>query len=75
MMNEQAEISENQPLPTTSDMLFEKLQSLEIAYELHHHAPIFTVEEGEPFKKDIPGVHCRSLFLRDKKKKMFLVID
>ncbi len=73
-MSEQAKTLKNQPLPTTPDMLFEKLQSLDIAYELHHHDPIFTVEEGEPLKKDIPGVHCRNLFLRDKKKKMFLLV-
>ncbi|GJL85877.1 MAG: prolyl-tRNA editing protein [Micavibrio sp.] len=73
-MSEQAKTLENQPLPTTSGMLFENLQSLDIAYNLHNHKPIFTVEEGEPLKKDIPGLHCRNLFLRDKKKKMFLVV-
>jgi len=62
------------PLPTSPEQLFEKLQGIDIAYELHHHAPIFTVEEGEPLKRDIPGLHCRNLFLRDKKKKMFLVV-
>lgn len=65
---------ENAPLPTTPDNLFDILQSLDIAYELHHHAPIFTVEEGEPLKAAIAGVHCRNLFLRDKKKNMYLVV-
>lgn len=62
------------PLPTTPDDLFGVLQALDIQYELYHHAPIFTVEEGEHLKAEIPGVHCRNLFLRDKKKRMFLVV-
>lgn len=61
-------------LPTTPDDLFVLLESLNIPYSLHHHPPIFTVAEGEHLKENIPGVHCRNLFLRDKKKKMFLVV-
>ena len=62
------------PLPTSPEKLLETLQSLDIAYELHAHEPIFTVAEGEHLKAHIPGIHCRNLFLRDKKKKMFLVV-
>lgn len=62
------------PLPTTSDALLQNLQKLDVSYALHQHAPIFTVEEGEHLKASIPGLHCRNLFLRDKKKKMFLVV-
>lgn len=62
------------PLPTTSDALLQNLQKLDVSYVLHKHAPIFTVEEGEHLKASIPGLHCRNLFLRDKKKKMFLVV-
>jgi len=68
------ETSVESPLPTTPEALFEILERLDISYELHHHAPIFTVEEGEHLKADIPGTHCRNLFLRDKKKRMFLVV-
>jgi Ala-tRNA(Pro) deacylase len=67
-------MSEEKPLPTSSDALLGKLAEMNIAYSLHRHAPIFTVEEGEPLKKSIPGVHCRNLFLRDNKEKMFLVV-
>ena len=62
-----------QDLPTTPDDLFKILQQLKIPYDLHHHAPIFTVEEGVHLKAEIPGTHCRNLFLRDKKKRMFLI--
>jgi Ala-tRNA(Pro) deacylase len=62
-----------QPPPTSPQDLFEILQRLDIQYELHTHPPFFTVEEGVEFEKDIPGLHCRNLFLRDKKKKNFLI--
>lgn len=62
------------PLPTSPEDLFVLLQSLDITYSLHHHPPIFTVAEGEHLKASIPGVHCRNLFLRDKKKNTFLVV-
>ncbi len=61
-------------LPTTPQDLFEILQSLGIKYDLHHHAPTFTVEESDKLKGEIAGVHCRNLFLRDKKKQNFLVV-
>lgn len=62
------------PLPTTPEDLFALLQSLNISYSLHHHPPIFTVAEGLHLKESIPGLHCRNLFLRDKKKNAFLVV-
>lgn len=61
-------------LPTAPDDLFKLLQGLGIPYSLHHHPPIFTVAEGEHLKSAIPGVHCRNLFLRDKKENHFLVV-
>jgi Ala-tRNA(Pro) deacylase len=50
------------------------LDNLEINYQIFDHAPIFTVAEGEHLKANIPGTHCRNLFVRDKKEKMFLVV-
>jgi Ala-tRNA(Pro) deacylase len=61
-------------LPTTPDQLFKLLGNLGINYTLFRHDPIFTVAEGEHLKKEIPGVHCRNLFLADKKKVMYLVV-
>ena len=62
------------PLPTSPAALLEFLDALGVTYKVHDHDPIFTVEEGLHLKASIPGVHCRNLFLRDKKKKMFLVV-
>lgn len=65
---------EEKLLPVTSEMLFSHLEKIGVFYALHHHAPFFTVQDGLEVEKDIPGIHCRNLFLRDKKKAMFLVV-
>lgn len=61
-------------LPTSTEQLLGRLQAIDITYKIYDHSPIFTVAEGEHLKKEIPGVHCRNLFLRDKKGVMFLVV-
>lgn len=73
-MNQTKAITPPEPLPTNPEQLFEILNMLSIPYSLHHHAPIFTVAEGEYLKANIPGIHCRNLFLADKKKIMYLVV-
>ena len=62
------------PLPTPPKKLLEILQALDILYTVYDHEPTFTVAESDKLKADIPGVHCRNLYLRDKKKKNFLVV-
>lgn len=61
-------------LPTTPDDLMAHLRALGIAFTLHHHKAVFTVAEAMEVEHDIPGAHCRNLFLRDKKKNNFLVV-
>lgn len=61
-------------LPTTPQMLLNYLENLHISYKLFNHQPIFTVAEGEHLKEQIPGIHCRNLFVRDKQESMFLVV-
>lgn len=60
-------------LPTSPQQLLDQLKSLNIQYKLHEHEAVFTVAESEQVDAQIPGTHCRNLFLRDKKKKNFLV--
>lgn len=60
-------------LPTTPDALLARLDELGIAYTLHHHKAVYTVAESEAVDADIPGTHCRNFFLRDKKKRNFLL--
>ena len=55
--------------------VFETLESLNIAYVLHKHPPVYTVEEAKMHAEGIEGLHCKNLFLRDQKgKKHFLVV-
>lgn len=61
-------------LPTSAEALLAQLEAMGITYDLHHHEAVFTVAESEKLDASIPGVHCRNLFLRDKKKKNYLVV-
>lgn len=45
------------------------LQSHQIIYNLYEHPAVYTCEEAEKYCGDIPGLACKNLFLRDKKKK------
>lgn len=67
-------IVQTEDLPTSPESLMETLKSLSIDFTLHHHEAVYTVAESEKVDANIPGTHCRNLFLRDKKKKNFLVV-
>ncbi len=73
-MSEPAEEQELPALPTTPQTLLNLLQELDIAYKIHEHQAVFTVGESSSINADIPGIHCRNLYLRDKKKKNFLIV-
>lgn len=59
--------------PATPEILLAALVGLGIKYQIHHHRPLFTVADGLEIERGIPGAHCRNLFLRDPKERMFLV--
>jgi Ala-tRNA(Pro) deacylase len=61
-------------VPATPDELFARLSSLGIATETVWHAPVFTVEEAQAARGDMPGTHCKCLFLRDKKGALWLMV-
>lgn len=61
-------------MPASPDDLFARLAQLGIATETHHHAPAFTVEQGNEVWGNIPGIHCKNLFLKDAKGKLWLVV-
>lgn len=62
------------PPPTTPDALLARLAALGIAAVTHAHAPLFTVEESKALRGSLPGGHCKSLFLKDKKSRLWLVV-
>jgi len=76
-MNSQADnILQNQSgdLPVTPVDLLGFFDKIGVNYTVYKHEPVFSVAESTHLTETIPGVHCRNLFLRDKKKKMFLVV-
>jgi Ala-tRNA(Pro) deacylase len=61
-------------MPLTPDQLFRRLEALGIAYRTYHHPPVFTVGEAVALRGELPGGHCKSLFLKDKKGGLWLVV-
>src|SRR5262245_11402565 len=61
------------PMPTTPDDLFAYLDRLGIAHPTVSHPPLFTVEESQVLRGQIPGGHTKNLFLKDKKGALYLV--
>lgn len=61
--------------PRTPDQLLERLRGLGIAARTLEHPAVFTVEEARRYRGDLPGTHTKSLFLRDKKGAMWLVVS
>ena len=54
--------------------LFDRLDSLGIATQTHHHRPVFTVAQSKDLRGTLPGAHFKSLFLKDKKGALWLVV-
>ena len=60
--------------PATREELFRRLDTLGIEATTHRHRPVFTVEESRDLRGVLPGAHCKSLILKDKKGALFLVV-
>ena len=61
-------------LPTSPEKLMDKLACLDISFTTHTHPPLRTVEDAKAFRGDLPGAHIKNLYLRDRKKRNFLVV-
>lgn len=61
-------------LPTTPETLIARLADVGIAFTSHTHPPLRTVEDSKAFRGDMIGAHVKNLYLRDRKKKNYLVI-
>jgi Ala-tRNA(Pro) deacylase len=59
-------------LTSREDMLA-RLDALGIEHRTTLHPPVFTVEEAQAHTRHIPGGHCKNLFLKDKKDRLWLV--
>ncbi|MGF1545027.1 MAG: prolyl-tRNA synthetase associated domain-containing protein [Parvularculaceae bacterium] len=53
--------------------LFDLLDALRVETRTVEHPPTMTVADGRGVKASMPGGHTKNLFLRDKKRSLFLV--
>ena len=61
-------------MAATPDQLLARLDALGIAHRTHRHPPVFTVAENAALRGTLPGGHCKSLFLVDRKGGLWLVV-
>lgn len=61
-------------MSTTSDQLLQHLEDLGIETSTTQHEAVFTVEQARALRGEIPGGHCKNLFLKDKKGALWLVV-
>jgi len=47
--------------------VYKVLNNLGISWVRHEHPPVFSVAQAEKYWESIDGVHCKNLFLRNKK--------
>ncbi|MBK20464.1 MAG: DNA-binding protein [Rhodospirillaceae bacterium] len=58
----------------TPETLLSRLRDLKINFEEYTHPAVFTVEEAKELRGELPGEHCKSLFLKAKGGALFLVV-
>ena len=58
----------------TPEELFASFDALGIAYRTYSHPPVFTVAEAVALRGKLPGGHCKSLFLKDKRGGFWLAV-
>lgn len=61
-------------MPHDREQLLERLSDLGIAHQTIDHPTVFTVEEAQAHTAHLPGGHCKSLFLKDKKDGLWLLV-
>ena len=61
-------------LPTKPKELLAKFYELKIKFERYEHPPLFTVNDAKKHQSGMVGIHVKNLFLRDKKKRNFLLV-
>ena len=61
-------------MPASRADLMARFSSLGIATTTREHPPVFTVEEARALRGQIPGGHCKNLFLKDEKGAVWLIV-
>jgi Ala-tRNA(Pro) deacylase len=68
-----AAIAAQSQIPTSPAQLLARLEALGIVTRTVDHDPVFTVEESQHLRGELPGGHIKNLFLRNRKEDMWLV--
>ena len=50
------------------------LKELNIGFKTFSHPPLYTCEQAQIYNKDIRGIHCKNLFLKNKKTTNYYLI-
>jgi len=58
----------------TRETLLARFDMLKISYTEYMHLAVFSVVEAKELRGELPGVHCKSLFLKAKGGALFLVV-
>jgi len=61
-------------MPATPEELLARLDALGIPHRTYEHPPVFTVAEAVALRGKLPGGHCKSLFLKDRKDGLWLAV-
>jgi len=56
------------------NQVIEYLNDHEISFTRYDHPPVFTIEESKKHWANVPGMHCKNLFLRDDKSRYFFLL-
>ncbi|HEV2546823.1 MAG TPA: prolyl-tRNA synthetase associated domain-containing protein [Stellaceae bacterium] len=56
------------------EALYRRFDALGIRHMTYHHPAVFTVAESTALRGELPGGHCKSLFLKDRKEGLWLVV-
>jgi len=60
--------------PKTPQQLFDALEQLNISHTSVKHDAAMTVDESRAVRGEVPGLHSKNLFLKDKKGNLWLVV-
>jgi Ala-tRNA(Pro) deacylase len=62
-------------MPVSPDDLIAYLAALRVETTTVEHPPLYTVEDSQALRGDIPGGHTKNLFVKDKKNRLFLLVS
>jgi Ala-tRNA(Pro) deacylase len=61
-------------MPVSRADLMSRFAELGIETQTREHPPVHTVEEARALRGQIPGGHCKNLFLKDEKGAVWLIV-